>query len=356
MSRLFFILSLILVALVGWPPPQPAHSSPTCPANPFTLTNGTTADANQVMSIFNNLRTCNSNAAANGANSDITSLSALSTPLTVAQGGTGSAVGPVIRSYLAGYGLSNDVTNPNTTLDIAVGYATDSTNAVAISLGSAITKLVKTQGGTTCTNTWVAGTGNCGMVTAAVANHWLYVCAILNAGTADVYFEDITANAANVCGHNAPAGTTAFRYIGSILLTAGTNITTFVQTGDYFRWKASVAEFNDTNPGTSAVTKTLTGVPPGIITQVLANVAGVANATFYSAYFSDPAANDEAPSNGATAPGGNMAVFFNGLIQIPLQINDNTSQQVRYRISASDANVGIRWVTLGWVDTRGKLN
>jgi hypothetical protein len=43
------------------------------------------------MSDFNNLLNCaNTNLAHNGANSDITSLSALSTPLSVGQGGTGA--------------------------------------------------------------------------------------------------------------------------------------------------------------------------------------------------------------------------------------------------------------------------
>ena len=56
---------------------------------PYTLTNGTTADANQVMGDFNALVTALQNAAAaSGANNDITALNALTTPLTPSQGGT----------------------------------------------------------------------------------------------------------------------------------------------------------------------------------------------------------------------------------------------------------------------------
>ena len=59
------------------------------PALPVTLTNGTLADANAVMSNFNTIVTgVNTNGAKNGANSDITSLSALSTPITPTQGGS----------------------------------------------------------------------------------------------------------------------------------------------------------------------------------------------------------------------------------------------------------------------------
>ena len=61
-------------------------------ALPFNLQNGQTADATQVMANFNEIvNDTNSNAAAAGANSDITSLSGLTTPLSVTQGGSGSA-------------------------------------------------------------------------------------------------------------------------------------------------------------------------------------------------------------------------------------------------------------------------
>ena len=55
---------------------------------PFTLTNGTLADASQVMANYNAIVACLTNAAAAGANNDITSLNALSTPFTPAQGGS----------------------------------------------------------------------------------------------------------------------------------------------------------------------------------------------------------------------------------------------------------------------------
>lgn len=61
---------------------------------PYTLTNGTTADASQVMANYNKIiADTNANAAHNGVNADITALTALSTPLTAAQGGTTTYVG-----------------------------------------------------------------------------------------------------------------------------------------------------------------------------------------------------------------------------------------------------------------------
>lgn len=63
---------------------------------PFTLTNGTTADATQVMADLNAIANAvNSNAAHNGANNDITSLSGLTTPIAPSQGGTAEYAGGV---------------------------------------------------------------------------------------------------------------------------------------------------------------------------------------------------------------------------------------------------------------------
>jgi len=59
------------------------------PSIPYNLTNGSLADASQVMADFNTIvADVNARCAANGANGDITSLSGLTTPLSHAQGGT----------------------------------------------------------------------------------------------------------------------------------------------------------------------------------------------------------------------------------------------------------------------------
>lgn len=55
---------------------------------PYTLTNGSTADATQVMANYNKIiNDVNTNAAKNGVNSDITAITGLTTPLSAAQGG-----------------------------------------------------------------------------------------------------------------------------------------------------------------------------------------------------------------------------------------------------------------------------
>ena len=89
-KKLLVVFALLATSL--------AHADSIIGTLPVTLTNGTLADANQVMSNFNAIVTAvNTSAAANGANTSITSLGGLTTPITPAQGGssvyTGSDAG-----------------------------------------------------------------------------------------------------------------------------------------------------------------------------------------------------------------------------------------------------------------------
>lgn len=86
MKRLLLAFLLLLAPTLA--------QAASCTSYPFTLQNNTTADATQVMSNFNTVRNCViNNAAGSGVNTDITSLTALSTPLSVPQGGTPVFIG-----------------------------------------------------------------------------------------------------------------------------------------------------------------------------------------------------------------------------------------------------------------------
>jgi hypothetical protein len=80
------------------------------PVLPNILTNGTEADATQVMADFAAIISqINTNAAENGANSSITSLLGLTTPLSTAQGGTGLST-PAQYSVLLGGAAASPMT------------------------------------------------------------------------------------------------------------------------------------------------------------------------------------------------------------------------------------------------------
>ena len=133
MRKRFYAVLPALLLLVGAAVAQIVGSLP------FNLQNNTTADASQVMANFNAIVSgTNANGAKNGVNTDITQLSALSTPLTRAQGGTqthiatatagGSANAQTIAATSPTFGLnSGDIvqfvpvgTNTAaTTLDVA---------------------------------------------------------------------------------------------------------------------------------------------------------------------------------------------------------------------------------------------
>ncbi len=246
-----------------------------------------------------------------------------------------------LRGYLAGMTLSRASA---TTVSVAAGFATDSTNAASLNLTSAITK--------STAGTWVAGTGQNGMGTGVTVGNstWYHVFAIINAGAVDVYLDT------SVTAANKPTNTTAFRRIGSVKTDGSAQILAFTQDGDYFRWSASISEFADTNPGTSAVTKALTGVPTGVNVFSMLNLELTDNSQANAVYVSDPAASDEAATQSGAPLGtlqlSNIAAAYS--VGGQFDVRTDTSAQIRYRCLASGAATVVRAVTLGWLDSRGR--
>lgn len=124
---------------------------------PFTLQNGTTADATQVMANFLQIQTdVNTNAAHNGANSDITSITGLTTPLALNQGGTGSTTAAGARTVLGVPGLAtaNTFTGKLTMSGAAINEAVQVTiaSASSVAIGAAVSNSVIITGTTTITS------------------------------------------------------------------------------------------------------------------------------------------------------------------------------------------------------------
>lgn len=121
------------------------------PSLPYNLTNGSLADATQVMGNFNALLNgVNSNAATAGANTDITSLTGLTTPLGSAYGGTvlytgGTTGGSANAQTLATVSPSNFALTAGNFVSGIAGYtnsgattlATNSTAATAVRVSDA---------------------------------------------------------------------------------------------------------------------------------------------------------------------------------------------------------------------------
>jgi hypothetical protein len=122
-------------------------------------------------------------------------------------------------------------------------------------------------------------------------------------------------------------------------------------------------DINVTNPGTSAVSRTLT-IPTGFKLEAILNVMLIAQVGVdqdISCYLSSFDQTDSAASVSA-APLGQLSsiaeadtayILSRGLAQV--RIGTSTAAAIRSRLSVSNTNVGLAIATCGWVDTRGRL-
>lgn len=250
--------------------------------------------------------------------------------------------GNVMRSYLTGLTLS--AAGSTGTFGIAAGLATDSTNVSAMSLAGAYTKT---------TGSWMAGSTAGSLDTGTVAiNTWYHVHLIQRPDTGIV---DVLTSL-SVASPTLPANYTLFRRIGAVLTDGSSHYTAFVQDGDDFQWLAPVQDISSANPGTSAVTRTLS-VPTGINVKAslqigLRNVGSGGDAL---AFVSDLATTDTAASSAATDVGTTQAVSGSNNTNFTCKVvRTNTAAQVRSRLSLSNGSVTLFINTIGWADSRGK--
>jgi hypothetical protein len=257
-------------------------------------------------------------------------------------------------SEIAGhlYGMNLSTAGSSTTMTTAAGVCTASTGAAAISLAAAIAKT---------TANWSVGSAAGGKsLAAAIANNtWYHFYAIRRSdtGVTDVCFSTSASGlvAADYVagGGNVPDAYTQYRRIGSWRTNGSAQWESVLQDGDYFQWLTPPLDVNATNPGTSAVTRTLS-VPTGINVLAEMNANLVINTASAGVLLSDLATVDAVPSFSA-AP---LATFFSPVtssgIGVKCTVRTNTSAQIRSRLSASDASSILRIATTGWFDTRGR--
>lgn len=126
-----------------------ARAGVTC-SLPFQLQNSTTADATQVMANYNALVTCLASAAAAGANNDITSLAALSTPITTAQGGTpvyvgGTSTGSANAQLVSSVSPSNFSLTAGRQVTFIAGFTSNTVTTLNVASTGTITVFRRTQ-------------------------------------------------------------------------------------------------------------------------------------------------------------------------------------------------------------------
>ena len=251
--------------------------------------------------------------------------------------GTDPGWGLFLRSYLAGLTLSNNAGTPASKIDVAAGVAADSSNA----------RLMRNNGTVVLD---CGTTGANGLDSGSLANNtWYHVFLIMQAdGTVAALASTSPASP------SLPGGYAYKRRIGAFRTDGSANIIAFTQIGDEFLWKMPVAEFEDTNPGTAAVFKTLT-VPTGIkITALASFILKNNSGTPTTALITSPDQADTAPA--VTPDLGDLRVIsLNGTGSTTYKpTRTNSSAQIRYRLSASNANAVLSCTGYGWIDRRGR--
>lgn len=262
---------------------------------------------------------------------------------------TSSVSAPFPAGHLYGLILSNNVSTPNTIIDVTPGECRSQTGGVNIALVTSFSKSIS--------SAFTAGTNNGGRldVSAYGANATVHVFVIQGTGGTDIAFY----SAVDPSSVLPAAFNQAWRRIGSITTDGSSNIRAFSQVGDRFLYKATPVEFTTASVSTGGLTVTLTGIPVGIKVSPAINVMSV-NVAYFSIYDLD---NTGWPSSSVPGPGGvgeyvasGSRITNNGLAFIncnsPGFIYTNTSGQIGFDVSSSSTfNVDV-W---GWIDHRNRL-
>lgn len=257
------------------------------------------------------------------------------------------ALQALVGGGIFGLTMSNGTDAVND-IDIAVGVTVDDAEGTVLRRTATLTKQLDAA--------WAVGTNAGGLDTGAIANTTYHIFLIqrTDTGVVDALFST------SATAPTLPTSYTLQRRIGSVVRLAGT-IRAFTQDGDYFMYAVGVLDASAANPGTSAVTRTLS-LPTGINVWAIVNwtLNDSNNGNFGSDLLvSDLAYTDAAPSVTA-APG--ITLSFTGVSTAganqpasqQVMTRTNTSGQVRTRVNASQATLTLYGTTLGYIDTRGR--
>jgi len=173
-----------------------------------------------------------------------------------------------------------------------------------------------------------------------------------------------TLDAFDVCAERSdlsltlPVGWTVKQALWSLLTDGSANIIAFKGLGDVCELVSSVLDVNVVNPGTAAVTRTLS-VPLGVSVIAKMQVAPWQNSPAIAVVvrISPLDTTDETAvlaavgAYNADAGGGSSSLATGGVFYC----RTNSSGQLRSRLNLSDGNTNLFIRTLGWIDPRRRL-
>lgn len=240
---------------------------------------------------------------------------------------------PLHRGHLVGMVPFNDAGTPLTKIDVSAGLCRSSDDTVDIVHSASFVKNLAA--------TWVAGTGNGGLDTGALAASTSY----------DIYaiaFPDGSVSDYIICktslGFTFPTGYTVKRLVGQFMTSAASQVVPGVWYPDG-RFLLTVP-FNDvsaTNPGTAAVLRTLSA-PIGSVARFVATIFNATTAAI-QVLITETAQTDTVPSTTLHS----MRVGAVSAAQsVELERRIDAAGQVRSRLSASGAADVLNITTFGW--------
>lgn len=243
--------------------------------------------------------------------------------------------------------ISNNVTDATNDIDFSAGacFSSDATSWPMV--GSALTKQLDAA--------WAVGNNAGGRMSAAAIANTTYSCYEIrrpDTGVVDYGF-DVSPTAPTL-----PANYTQYRRIGFIVRASGA-IIAFKQDGDDFAWQTNKPDLAAVNPGTTAVTRTLT-VPIGARVKAKLWVSAIATANTdqpSTINISDLSVTDQAAfrtTAGSAVGSSGSVVTGNQQGGGVVEVYTNTSGQIRSRLEQSGAGTTLYINTMGWKDSRGK--
>ena len=256
------------------------------------------------------------------------------------------------RSYLAGLGLSNNSSDGDADIDIAVGECRAS--STDISLASALTKKIDA--------TWAAGNdagGMAGGITVA-ANTWYHVHAITVGGADDVGF-DTSPIAANLISSDSA---TAFRRIGSVLTDGSSDIIPFSQVGNEFLWNTNSSDLRIAKNNQAGDVEILVTIatPLSVTTWAKVNIdtTDLSNGDGVLVHSPDVSIGTAVAGGQDTAYPGqsfsgkiNAGSFVAGNFMVE-SIRTDKQSRISFSTAESDGGADFTFATMGYVDTRGR--
>lgn len=201
------------------------------------------------------------------------------------------------------------------------------------------------------------GTGNGGRFDGAISDGTWH-CFIISNGT--TVSRGFSKSLDPTTQPNYPAGFTHYKRVASWLRSGGV-LRRIIQFGNYFWHSVRITDVSDTNPGTSAITRTLnvpTGFPViafGNAGIVIPSATGVSTRFLLLSALSQSDADPASVGGTIALNGPTVATASQFRAQGDFAVLTNDSGQIRSRLNASDSNLVVQIITSGWIDFRGTV-